>query len=381
MATNEILPFASTNTGTNLLTQAEYAADAQRTTGNQPGIARSKLVNKSLRQASIMAAGLAEFIADYQSNNVTDSLTAQNIADYLVAAIRTVGLPTAVSGGTANALIGTYGLQTLTNQTILLRAGFANTSATPTLNVDGSGNKTIVKGSNQPLVAGDINGAGHWLVLTFDTNLDKWVLDNPARAVNVVRTDGNETITGRKVFANGIFGGADPGAGYAAYILGTLGLLYTVDGNNYTLDSSDGATGRSKEIYLRNVGGGANRGTFWTDGVLRIGGLLGYEALHPNGTYYPMGVCRAWANFNGNTNVIRASVNVSSIGDLGFGSYRINFGTAMPDASYSVNETHVSGSQTTGNALTAVTSGYFQILTGENNTTMESDVVCISAFR
>lgn len=87
MATNEILPFASTNTGTNLLTQAEYAADAQRTTGNQPGIARSKLVNKSLRQTSLLAAGLAEFIADWQANNVTDGLTPQQIADYLLAAL------------------------------------------------------------------------------------------------------------------------------------------------------------------------------------------------------------------------------------------------------------------------------------------------------
>ncbi len=59
MATNEILTFASTNTGTNLLTQAEYAADAQRTIGHQPGIARAKLENKALRQASLMAAGLA----------------------------------------------------------------------------------------------------------------------------------------------------------------------------------------------------------------------------------------------------------------------------------------------------------------------------------
>lgn len=92
MATNEILPFASTNTGTNLLTQAEYAADAQRTTGHQPGIARSKLENKALRQASLLAAGLAEFIADYQANNVTDSLTPQNIADYLLAAI-TANIP------------------------------------------------------------------------------------------------------------------------------------------------------------------------------------------------------------------------------------------------------------------------------------------------
>lgn len=87
MATNEILQFAETDTGTNLLTQAEYLADAQRPIGNQPGVARSKLVNKALRQASLIAAGLAEYIADNQANNVTDALTPQNIADYLQAAI------------------------------------------------------------------------------------------------------------------------------------------------------------------------------------------------------------------------------------------------------------------------------------------------------
>lgn len=89
MATNEILPFASTDTGTNLLTQPEYVSDAQRTTGNQPGIARSKLVNKSLRQTSIIAAGLAQFLANKQATNVTDSLTAEQIAAMLVEAIKT----------------------------------------------------------------------------------------------------------------------------------------------------------------------------------------------------------------------------------------------------------------------------------------------------
>jgi hypothetical protein len=87
MATNEILRFAQTDTTTNLLTQAEYDADAQRLIGNQPGVARSKLVNKALRQSSLISAGIAEFIADKQSNNITDSLTPQNIADYFEAAI------------------------------------------------------------------------------------------------------------------------------------------------------------------------------------------------------------------------------------------------------------------------------------------------------
>ena len=87
MATNEILRFAETDTGTNLLTQSEYAADSQRPIGNQPGVARSKLVNKALRQASLISAGVAEFLADNQANNITDALTPQNIADYLQAAI------------------------------------------------------------------------------------------------------------------------------------------------------------------------------------------------------------------------------------------------------------------------------------------------------
>jgi len=47
---------------------------------------------------------------------------------------------------------------------------------------------------------------------------------------------------------------------------------------------------------------------------------------------------KAWVNFNGTGVVaIRASSNVSSITDLGTGTYRINFATDMPDADYAVN--------------------------------------------
>lgn len=87
MATNEILTFASTTTGTNLLTQSEYTADAQRLIGHQPGIARSKLENKVLRQASLLVAGLAQYLANKQTTNVTDSLTKEQIAEMLLNAI------------------------------------------------------------------------------------------------------------------------------------------------------------------------------------------------------------------------------------------------------------------------------------------------------
>lgn len=139
MATNEILQFASTNTGTNLLTQAEYAADAQRTTGNQPGIARSKLVNKSLRQVSLIAAGLAEFIADYQANNVTDSLTPQNIADYLLAAIQ------------ANIPVVPDASDTVKGKIEIATAAEAQTFASSLLAITPSTLNQALKGSNQSL--------------------------------------------------------------------------------------------------------------------------------------------------------------------------------------------------------------------------------------
>jgi hypothetical protein len=51
----------------------------------------------------------------------------------------------------------------------------------------------------------------------------------------------------------------------------------------------------------------------------------------------PIYAARAWVNFNGTGTVaIRASGNVSSLTDLGTGSYQVNFTTAMPDANYSV---------------------------------------------
>lgn len=181
MATNEILQFAETDTGTNLLTQAEYLADSQRPIGNQPGVARSKLVNKALRQSSLIAAGIAEFLADNQSNNITDSLTPQNIADYMAAVVRSIGIPTAVADGTADAITADFTPNVaLTNgTTVIVRAGAANATTTPTFAPDGLAAKTIVKGNNLALAAGDIAGAGHWLEMNFDTTLDKWVLQNP----------------------------------------------------------------------------------------------------------------------------------------------------------------------------------------------------------
>lgn len=143
MATNEILPFATDDTGTNLLTQSEYSADSQREIGHQPGIARSKLTNKTMRQTSLLAAGLAEFIADYQANNVTDGLTPQQIADYLLAAI-TANIPVVPDAST-----------TVKGKIEIATAAEAQTYASSLLAMTPSTMNQALKGANQSLI---VNG-------------------------------------------------------------------------------------------------------------------------------------------------------------------------------------------------------------------------------
>lgn len=94
---------------------------------------------------------------------------------------------TAAAAGTSDALTATFTptITSLVNgMSLIIRAASANTSATPTLKVDGTAIKTIVKGNSLPLVAGDIAGASHWLEFQYDLTLDKWVLQNAANGIN-----------------------------------------------------------------------------------------------------------------------------------------------------------------------------------------------------
>ena len=46
------------------------------------------------------------------------------------------------------------------------------------------------------------------------------------------------------------------------------------------------------------------------------------------------GIAKAWVNYNGNTQSITGSFNISSVTRLGTGAYTVNFTTAMPNATY-----------------------------------------------
>jgi hypothetical protein len=94
----------------------------------------------------------------------------------------------AAAGGTVDAITATFDppLGALTNNTLVcVIAAGANTTTTPTFAPDGLTAKTIVKGSNQALAAGDIPGANFPAFLQYNAVLTKWVLINPAYSVSV----------------------------------------------------------------------------------------------------------------------------------------------------------------------------------------------------
>lgn len=71
MAENNFKPFAIAS-GANVVTQAEWEALIALATGFTAGIARSGQINKALRQSTVMAHVLAQFIADTSNSDVLD---------------------------------------------------------------------------------------------------------------------------------------------------------------------------------------------------------------------------------------------------------------------------------------------------------------------
>lgn len=189
--------------------------------------------------------------------------------------------------GTANALAAAFS-PTITalptapgTLSVLVRAGLANTGAA-TFAADGLTAKSIVKGNNLPIVAGDIAGPGHWLQLDYDASLDKWVLLNPAKGVSIAVEPATTTT-----------------AGVARYATG-----------------AEAAAGTVADATL-------------TPSTLRSG-------LNATGSA-PIYACRAWIlmDCTGGAPVINGSGNVSSVTKNATGNYTANFTTAMPDANYS----------------------------------------------
>lgn len=71
MATNNFKPFA-TGTGANVLSQDDYEALAALVTGFSSGKASSAQINKAIRQATFIAAALAQYVTNKSGQDVLD---------------------------------------------------------------------------------------------------------------------------------------------------------------------------------------------------------------------------------------------------------------------------------------------------------------------
>lgn len=88
---NDFLTFAG-DPGANVMTQAAYAALAARGAGFSSGVAQSAQLNKVWRQSSIIAATLAQFIADNSGGNAVDDGTITTLLANLKIAISKAGI-------------------------------------------------------------------------------------------------------------------------------------------------------------------------------------------------------------------------------------------------------------------------------------------------
>ena len=183
---NDFKPFA-TNRDANIIGQAEYETLAALGNGFAKGLAKSSELNKVMRQSSSITAALARFAAAKTGEALLDNGDIDTLCRQIETAISSVSsLLIAEAQGSADALTAhfTPEVKELENGLLVhVRAKEKNTGTSPSFNADETGEKPVVKGNNLPLAIGDIAGAGHWLELQYDSQLDKWVLQNPAKGI------------------------------------------------------------------------------------------------------------------------------------------------------------------------------------------------------
>lgn len=167
----------------------------------------------------------------------------------------------------------------------------------------------------------------------------------------------------------------------AALAPGEATTATTANNVSGTVAIANGGTGATTAAAARTALG-TNDAANLTTGNVEAGRI--YSALNATGAA-PLFACRAWVNFNGTGAVaIRASGNVSSITDVGVGTYTINLTTALPDANYAANVTV--GNPTVGThgseiKSDGVSASAMNIFTYGGSSVADFPVVCVSIFR
>ena len=156
---NNFLTFAPTDTGTNLLTQGEYAIAPDRTNGNQPGVASSKLNNKAIRQSAFVVSQVAEYVSVQTGTDTLDDADTAKFLAQVTASFSPLAptLTNYLSGSGTHNL--TYGFFILTGSATV-GATYTNNSVTFTVKATVASAKfVLMSGNGAPALSGTLTKA------------------------------------------------------------------------------------------------------------------------------------------------------------------------------------------------------------------------------
>ncbi|WP_250538167.1 MULTISPECIES: hypothetical protein [unclassified Caballeronia] len=197
MATNDFLPFAVGGSA-NVLSQSAYAALSAIANGYSSGVAQSAALNKTWRQSSIMAAVLAQFIADETGvNSVDDGTTATLLANLKNATPGRLLRVTSYTGGT---FTWNKGAGTTAIRVRVQGPGGSGGGAPAT----GSGQVSIGSG-------GSSGSYGEGFFTTFPSSVTVTAPVGPSGTVGAVGTNGSTASFGALISAPGGLGGSKAG--------------------------------------------------------------------------------------------------------------------------------------------------------------------------
>ena len=262
MATNDFIGFASAGSA-NIMSQADYAAAAEQSSGVQPGMASSKLANKAWRQGANMAAAVGELIKNHGNDALDngDLVTLYNALLASTASPTLAGLMSAADKTKVDSVILTNATQSA--------AGYMSGADKTKLD-------SLISTNATPTAAGYMSAADK-------TKLDRLIVHNTLLPVGVVMWLSGNTVPDGCLAADG-----------AAVSRTTYSELFAAIGT--TWGEGDGSTtfnlpdARGRVPEGAQTAGGYNAPglpniTGQMDGGGYYAGQEGIGALYPSNTH------------------------------------------------------------------------------------------------